>query len=441
MNATIALPRLWRANGRADLAFIGLAALIAVIASVAVASSGSLVVRGAAGLFSVAVITVLLIVVKRLELALYVVIPLLTVVRVEPAPVDFMVIALMAALGLRGELRRFVPSRIVVLGLALILVSYAVSVLAAHDQSAAVKYAAATLLVIAAGYTTFALASRDPMLCARAFVLAGALLGLEALAAFSPVAFGDVFRMDAYRVEGLFKDPNVFGPFVAPAVALLCLGRPTLPTIARVTLLALALAPVPASLSRGAVVVVGVSLVAVGIVAAYRRWRDAVIYSLGLAAVGAVALLILLALPGSSLAQQRLSLGPQGYDEQRFAGQTAGLTYFASHPTLSGIGPGNYDPGIGQPSHETYIRMLVETGPVSLLGLGMVVWPAARMIRRADRATVAWVAALIGFAAYGFFIDILHWRHFWVVLAVPLAIHAYEERRTVRVTKAEASKS
>jgi hypothetical protein len=438
MTPSVAIP--WIAKGRADLPLIALASVIAVIASIAVATGGGLGVRVVAGAVCVGAISLLCAWTKRLELALYSLIPLMTAVRVEPAPVDFVTVGLIGALALRGELWKFRPSRMVTVAFVVFVLVHIPALVVAADRGTAMRFTSATFLVMGIAYVVFQLAARGPESAGRAYILAAVILGVETLIAFAPLPIATGLRMDQFRIEGLFKDPNVFGPFAVPAVVLLAAGRPALPFVVRAAALALALIPIPASLSRGAVIALIASLLVLAVVAAYRRWWGPFSYSAGILLVGFVGLVALIVRPGSSIAEERLSLGAQLYDAQRFAGQLAGIQRFLANPLSFGIGPGQYDATIGQPSHETYLRTLVETGPLSLIALILLLWAAIRLIRRPDLLTVAWTACVIGFATYGFFIDILHWRHFWVVLAVPLAIAAWHGQRSTG-TRIEAETS
>ena len=427
------MPRL--ARGRADIPMLSVATLIAVVVGVVVASGATLAVRGAVATIGIVGITVLFVAIRRLELTLLVLFPLLTVVAIEPAFVDFLIVGLVVALAIRRESGRFVPPRIVLAGLILLVVSYAASLLAPPDVNAAIRFTVATLLVVATGYVAFQLAARDPAIATRAYVLAALLLFAQTIVAFVLSPFSDAVFLwyDPFRVEGLFKDPNVFGPFAVPAVALLCAGRPAMHPVARVGCIALALVPVAASVARGAVLALIMALVLLAAIALYRRWSSILFYSLGILGLGLVAFLVLIALPGSSVAQHRFTSVLEHYDtEIRFAGQLAGLDYFLSHPLSPGVGPGNYNSVLGDPSHETYLRLLVETGPFSLIAILLLMWAAIRFVRSRDPTAVAWAVALAGFATYAFLIDELHWRHLWVLLAMPLAIaaHAAEARRT-----------
>jgi hypothetical protein len=323
----------------------------------------------------------------------------------------------------------------------LFLFSYAASLLGAENRDVALKYTAATLLVVAAAYVAFQLVPRNVGIAERAYVVAGLILGIEAIIAILPLPIAEPFRMDRFRIEGLFKDPNVFGPFVAPAVALLCARWPSLHWSVRAGALLLVLLPVPASLARGAIVVVVVTLLFLGSVALYRRWRTTAIFCFGFLGAGVAALIAFVVFSGASLAKERLSTAFQDYDAVRFGGQAAGLSWFQQHPISFGLGPGNYEHVLGLPSHQTFLRMLVETGPISLIAFVLILWTSLRMIRSADPGTVAWVSGLIGLTTYALLIDAVHWRHFWVVLAIPLAIAARDQLRPIRPGRPETSTS
>ncbi|MGH3116363.1 MAG: O-antigen ligase family protein [Gaiellales bacterium] len=439
MNATLTMPRF--ATGRLDVPLVVVASLLAIGASFVVANGSGIVLRSVAATIGGASIAIVFASMNRLELALYAFIPLLTAVRAEPAPVDFMTVGLLGALALRGELRTFVPPRIVLIAIGLFLLSYAASLLGAQDRDLALKYTAATLLVVGAGYVAFQLVARNVGIAERAYVVAGLILGIEVIIAIVPSPIAEPFRMDRFRIEGLFKDPNVFGPFVAPAIALLCARWPSLHWSVRTGAILLALLPVPASLARGAIVVVALTLLVLGLVALYRRWRTTAIFCFGFLGAGLAALIAFVLFSGASLARERLSTIFQGYDAVRFGGQAAGLSWFQQHPISFGLGPGNYDYVLGLPSHQTFLRMLVETGPISLIAFVLILWTSIRMIRSADPGTLAWVAGLIGFTAYSLLIDAVHWRHFWVVVAIPLAIAARDQLRGLRPGRPETSTS
>lgn len=420
-----------------DLPLLALAGVMSVIAAIAVATPADLTLRTASAVMFGSIVVLLLVVMRRPELALYLIVPLMTVVRLEPAPVDFMTAGLVGALAIRGQFG-VRPTKIAVIAVILLLVSYLAPLLTAPDLDRALRYTAATLLVVGIAVVGFRLGANDPRIVERAYVITAVLLGIEAILAALPLPFARLFLWQGFRADGLFKDPNVFGPFTLPAVALLCLGRPAMPIAVRMAALALVIAPVPASQSRGAVLALITCVTVLGAVAAARRWRHTTSFALGVLALWAFAVFGLIAFGGTGFAVRRFTtLVLSSYDSERFAGQLAGLSYVIQHPLSLGIGPGNYEFVLGHDSHETYLRMLVETGPVSLIATLVLLWAAVRYIRSHDPAVVAWVVALVGFAVCGFFIDTLHWRHMWLALAMPLAIAAHHIRQPAIGTNVE----
>ena len=422
MSPTVAIPTF--ARGRAEVLLVTAGSAVAVITALSFGPAENVTQRAIVGAAGIALIGIAFALLRRLELALYAFVPLMTAVWIAPAPVDFLTVGLLGALVVRGEVRRLHPPRIVLVALGVLVMSYAAALaLAPSDRS--FSYAATTLLVIAIGCVTYALAARDPRVAERAFVLAGIVLAAEAILAISPV--GTAMR-NGLGVRGLFDDPNEFGAFAVPAVVLLCVRWPSLSRALRYTGLGILLFPIVASLSRGAALALGVALVVLAAVALYRHLRRVLGRSVGILALGAVALVAVLAFAGSALPERDASSLVQPYDAERFAGQLAGIQQVLTHPTALGIGPGNYEALLGHESRETYLRMLVETGPFSLIALLLLAWSVIRLIRLPDLETLAWVSAFAGLAACGLFIDTLHWRELWVVMAVALAVVAHRER-------------
>ena len=389
-----------------DVPLLVCASSISVLAAVAVSGSNDFTFRALSASTSIVVIVLLLVAVKRVELALYAFMPLMTVVRIEPAPVDFLAVGLAVAVVLRGDLRRFPLPKIASVAILVLLITYAAALLNAPDAERAVRYTAATLLVLTIAFVTFQLAARDLQIMERAFLIAALILGVETVIAVSSLPLAGVLLWKGFRVAGLFKDPNVFGPFVVPATMLACARWPRLPIIVRGLMLLLFMAAVAASLSRGAVVALVVSLIVLGTLAAHRGWRTTTRWCLAILGAGALAVVVLIALPGANWAEQRFTtFALESYDVLRFAGQVSGVDYWLAHPLSGGLGPGNYESIIGNDSHETYVRMLVETGPLSVIAFGVLIVTAVSALRSRDPRPVPWIAALLGFAVCGLFID------------------------------------
>ena len=233
--------------------------------------------------------------------------------------------------------------------------------------------------------------------------------------------FTDALRYDDERVEGLFKDPNVYGPFVLPAVTLLMLGIGPRSALARSLLIGALTIPIAASLSRGALLAFAMATAAVGIVALFRRWRPALAVTVGIGTLATAGILAIAVLTAET--SSHAVLEEQVYDANRFAVQDAALAYLADHPFTLGVGPGNARDVLNTVNdvHETYLRILVETGPLGLIGLLLLIALALSPLRVARPEAVAWGAAIVGFLAAALFIDIYHWRHFWAAAGIGIA--------------------
>jgi O-antigen ligase len=231
------------------------------------------------------------------------------------------------------------------------------------------------------------------------------------------------------RARALFQDPNVFGPFLIPALLivveeimqprLLSARLPTKAAMAAVLALGVLF-----SYSRGAWLNLGVALVVMGVVYALRpggaRRALALLAIVGTAALVAAATVVVTG-SGDFLAERAQ---PQAYDQQRFSGQRAGLEPALSYPF--GAGPGQFESIAQISAHSTYARVLGEQGfPGLLVLLALFGYTLAVAARNAilGRGTygigsVALLGAWCGLLANSFVIDTLHWRHLWIVAAL-----------------------
>ncbi|MGZ4416116.1 MAG: O-antigen ligase family protein, partial [Gaiellaceae bacterium] len=231
----------------------------------------------------------------------------------------------------------------------------------------------------------------------------------------------------AHRAEGLFDDPNVFGPFmVVPFAFILAeIVEPTLLSWRRRWLLVVLLVcggDIMFSYSRAAWL--NASLVLMTMIAAYAVRRGSLpqaarTLGLGLAAVGI--LIAALFLTGSTSFFLERAHVHQSYDTARFESQNKAIGLAQTH--LLGIGPGQYPHFVGIGAHSTYLRALGEQGVLGLalivlLMLITLVLACGNVIRGRSTFGISSVPLLglwVGLIANGFFIDTWHWRHLWLV--------------------------
>jgi O-antigen ligase len=358
---------------------------------------------------------------------------LLGVVRVEPSPADALlgvVIAGGIASG-RFDLRR-VPSPVLVALIMLIALNL-LSASAAIDLGIAVRFFAITLylMVFAIWLTTYLTTPRRMRIVVAAYVIgavAGAALSLLAFVVPYP-GHEALLGEGATRAQGLFKDPNVFGPFLVPAALILVEEslRPRLLGLRRRTA-ALGLAVLALGIlfaySRAGWLNLAVALVVMLLVIALRADAGrslAVGVALAIALAGVCAATV--ALTGSSALLEHRARA-QSYDVGRFAAQRSGARLAEAHPL--GIGPGQFELVEPISAHSVYVRVLAEQGGLGLAALvalfGGTLLLAARNAGVGRDAYGVGSAALLGawcgLLVNGAFVDTLHWRHLWFVAAL-----------------------
>lgn len=93
------------------------------------------------------------------------------------------------------------------------------------------------------------------------------------------------------------------------------------------------------------------------------------------------------------------------------------------HEIVLGSGSGQYERKSvnGFSAHNVYLRTLYEQGVLGILllvtFLGYVIWRISRL-RNTEPLIASLLLAIIGgMLAQGLFVDVIHWRHFWFVLA------------------------
>jgi O-antigen ligase len=395
---------------------------VAVVLAQALASHppATTTVAGAFG-----VLAVLALAAARYELAVVLGFLLLGVVRVEPAPSDALlaaVIAIAVATG-RFDLRR-APSSMVALVVALLVVNL-LSITEAADTGLALRFVGITLyLATLAVWLTTYLDRADRVRAVVGAYVAGAAV-FAAVAVVGVLAAGE----SATRAQGLFKDPNVFGPFLIPATLIMLeeAVRPRLFGLRRATnvaVLAVLVLGIVFAYSRAAWLNLAVAVAVMLVVMALRA--DA-----GRAAAGALALVAVVAAVGTvavvatgstTFLEERAQV--QSYDAERFSAQRTGVQLAEQH--ILGVGPGQFELATPVSAHSLYIRVLAEQG---IFGLALLVALLAGTLALAAGNVAAGrdafgvgsavlLAAWCGLLANSLFVDTLHWRHLWFVAAL-----------------------
>jgi len=353
-----------------------------------------------------------------------------SVVFIEPAPFDLLTVMLGVALFLRRPLRLLPFQRPagVLLG-AFLLVNFG-TVMASDHTVHALRYLMITVFVGLVFLTVIAYANaterpeRVVTVMMRAWVVTAvltALLGSLAYFGVSPLSF--LLRFG--RIQGLFKDPNVYGPFLIPPLLylvarLLTAHRLQARHLAAILVLALGVA---LSFSRAAwinaVVATALLLILMALFRARLAVRPAFLRLVPLLLLVGASSLVVLAQPSTrAFLEERSRL--QGYDSERFATQAEAVSSLLASPL--GIGPGEVELTFNYATHSSYARTAAEYGVPGLLllfaFLAFSVFMALRSARAGSVVHMLALAALVGLLINSAVVDTIHWRHFWVVLAL-----------------------
>jgi O-antigen ligase len=382
--------------------------------------------------FAVVILGALWLAIVAYDVALAVAVVLLAAVRFEPAPADvvFAVLITVGAITSRFRLRRVIPGAVLLVGAYLAL--NLVATVGVADPQRAVSFLAITFYVAGFGlwlaaYVTSSAIARRITRCYVAAAVASALV--STLAVLVPFPGHELFTRIG-RAEGLFKDPNVFGPFLVPA-ALIVLEEILTPRLLRArrgtkaALFFVLCLGVLFSYSRAAWLNLVVGLLVVLVIVSFRRGggRSAA-RALAVVLVALVSVASVVAFSGSlSFLEQRAKVH-QSYDSGRFHGQSESITWALQSPF--GIGPGQYERRAHIAAHSLYARSLAEEGVPGLLAILALMfatlgWGLRNAIRGHDTygiGSAALLGAWLGILLNGAFVDTLHWRHLWFVAAL-----------------------
>ena len=169
----------------------------------------------------VGIVAVLALAILRYDAAVALGILLLPVVRAEPAPVDAVlaIVIAVAAVTNRLELRR-VPLSMLALCSLFIALNLLASMEALQSNIAA-RYLSVTIYCIAIGFWIcgYVDSEKRARLVIKAYIVSAVLISVaSSLALFVKFPNSNLLLTEDFdRARGLFKDPNVYGPYLIPA--------------------------------------------------------------------------------------------------------------------------------------------------------------------------------------------------------------------------------
>jgi O-antigen ligase len=379
--------------------------------------------------------------IKRLVLLyLWVTIASGGVVYFEPAPYDALMIGAMVLLPLAGLVAFTRGLAVFLMLLCGIVAGGYIATTQAGVLGVPITHVTVTLYLALSAVVIAAFVADHPEAHVRlifsAYLTAALVAAVAALVGYFNVIppLTDILT-EFGRARGTFKDPNVLGAFLVPAllyafnvVLTARLPRASLWAVAMTVLLLATLL----SFSRGAWLNLVVALAAYSfftfVIAATNRERIKLVLSMVLAGVFAVGVLAAAqSIPKvAELLGERASL-EQSYDvgpEGRFGGQEKAADLVAKHP----LGIGALEFGRvhhHEDVHEVYLNMYLNTGWLGgtlyiflvlatlVLGLKLVIRD-----RGGDGLSAVLVAAFAGMALEGAVVDTDHWRHFYLIMAM-----------------------
>lgn len=370
------------------------------------------------------------------------------VVLIEPAPFDLLAVILFPLGLLTRRLEIPKASGFALACVAVFVATNVISLLFCVAVTRGVGYVGVTVYVLALWLFTLGLVGKHGERMVRVIMIGWAggavittVLSVASYFGYLPIyelirtlPIYDILSMSG-RVHGFFKDANVYGAALIPpalwaAAHLVGLERGHRPLWA-MTLIVCAVG-VLLSYSRGAWISFGLSLVSffglrmIGV----RSHRARVMMLFVLPVAAALLTVALVRLTAVDAVEQMLEIrvGMQSYDENRFAIQRDAVEVAMRSPL--GIGPGQTELVVTRATHQAYLRTFVENGYLGglaftalvLASLARSTWLALAAHDTRMQVVMAMVAAsLFGHAVESFVIDTVHWRHFWVLLAIAWA--------------------
>ena len=280
------------------------------------------------------------------------------------------------------------------------------------------------------------------ILVLRAYAISTLIAAVSGIIGFMGF-FPQIMLAYADRAKGLFKDPNVFGPFLIPTIIILLndlTEKKVLKTnrLVHIGIIIVVTAGVVLSFSRAAWINLCIAVL-LYLILNFKRSKMI---------IASIATLVVLMLPAIMLLssadpavtnffEQRAQI--QVYDSDRFAAQEAGLEIVYNSPL--GCGPGQFESAVLQlkgtdiSAHSLYIRVLSENGVVGFIlfftalisiSIGLLFIHIKKGERTSINSSVL-LSIMIGLLVNSLVVDTLHWRHLWFFVGLAL-FNLYEYR-------------
>lgn len=362
-----------------------------------------------------------------------------SIVLFEPAPYDLLMVVLFFIAFFYGHAR--IDSMYIwpVIFLVIFIQTNLISVFFARDIFKAFSYFLITfyLMITWFLFTSVSTKFKDKLFpyLFKAYLIAALFSVLVGTVAYFKVLPGLEFTLMEGRVFAFFKDPNVFGPFLIPpaAYALIEMGKRSGRHVIQWFCLFFVIAfGVLLSFSRAAWGQFVLVILMTFLLMKRRTMKRVKIMFFLLI----VAIPILIYIVNSTVIGELFfaRLGLQGYDESRFENQEYALENILQYPL--GFGPGQSEVMLDFSAHSLYVRLIAENGILGFLSFVvfffLCIGRSFRLLLTSSGEThgyfVVITVSLVGILFNSIFIDTIHWRHMWLLLALPwMRISDYKE--------------
>lgn len=237
------------------------------------------------------------------------------------------------------------------------------------------------------------------------------------------------------RAKGVFKDPNVFGPFLIPVALYMMIGfdkKRMGNAIVRVGIFVFMSIGILIGFSRGAWGNYFVSLLVFGllwVIAVARTLNHYMhMFTSSVVLIAVIAVTVGIAINTQSIGEmfeKRASI-VQAYDVEeggRFSTQLAALRLILENPL--GVGPNRTEASLGRTPHNVYLKVSAENGWLGgwafITFLILTMWQGFRLCMRRNSLqlmNIVAYASFVGIVVEGFLIDTTHWRHLFLLMAM-----------------------
>ena len=369
---------------------------------------------------------------KSLHIYLYLTMFVSSYVLIEPSPYDLLMIILIIYCFIFALYVVSNETIIPYLVVTLFLISNLVSLFFVKEIFTAVRYSGITFYLVASWVCLIGLGHHYKLyllqIISRGYLVSAALAVLIGIAAyFNVIPASEEFLLFG-RVKSTFKDPNVFGPFlIFPALYTISLMEmkemKRVHKVISFLLFLLLSAGIILSYSRAAWGNFALSLFLYIVIVKKEFIISRIKSVLLIVIIGIPCIIYFVQTPiVEDLLASRLMI--KDYDSERFGTQRVAVEVGMLNPF--GIGPGHSESAFQYSPHSLYARVFTENGLIGFVSfVTLLLLSMYKSFESYWKSTgeysvlfIVIFASICGLVFNSFFIDTLHWRHLWIILAL-----------------------